>query len=148
MARVKYPPRLAHLATKAVVTAKLSVTYAHAHDIDEAEAVERLGSALTPRLLDQLLAETWAVLRGGAKRLDDAALVEKVAHALEARPLRPGRRAEVSAGWSAFLLVADLEAGTASDMARRALETPDGRARIEGGLREVAGFLAAELTRP
>jgi hypothetical protein len=148
MARVKYPPRLAHLATKAVVTAKLSVTYAHAHDIDEAEAVERLGSALTPRLLDQLLAETWAVLRGGAKRLDDAALVEKVAHALEARPLRPGRRAEVSAGWSAFLLVADLEAGTASDMARRALETPDGRARIEAGLREVAGFLAAELTRP
>jgi hypothetical protein len=148
MARVNYPPRLAHLATRQVVIAKLSTTYARAHDIDEAEAVERLGVALTPRLLDQLLAETWTVLRSGGKRLDDAAVVEKVAKALEARPLRPGRSAEVTAGWSAFLLVADLEAGTASDMARRALETPEGRARIEAGLREVAGFLAAELTRP
>ncbi|HEX4620381.1 MAG TPA: hypothetical protein VH208_02340, partial [Myxococcaceae bacterium] len=108
MARVNYPPRLAHLATKQVVIAKLSTTYAHAHDIDEAEAVERLGTALTPRLLDQLLAETWTVLRSDAKRLEDAALVEKVAKALEKRPLRPGRRVEVTAGWSAFLLVADL----------------------------------------
>jgi hypothetical protein len=144
---VNYPPRLAHLATKAVLSAKLAVTFAHAHDVDETEAIERLGEALTPALIEKLLGATWAALKGTTKRLDDAALVEKVAHSLGDRPLRPGRKAEVTAGWSAFLLVADLEAGTASDMARRVLESPDGQKRAQAGLEEVAKFIAAELTR-
>lgn len=142
-----YPPRLAHLATRSVVVAKLAPTYARAHHIDENEAVQRLSSALQGRLLPSLLEEAWLAMRGKSKRLDDEALVEKVATTLRDRPQRPGRVAELTPGWSAFLVLADLEAGTASEAARRVMESPEGRQRAQVGLAEVGGFLAAELTR-
>ncbi|WP_257448526.1 hypothetical protein [Archangium lipolyticum] len=142
-----YPPRLAHLATRSVVVAKLTPTYSRAHHIDEEEASQRLSSALQGRLWSSLLEEAWLAMRGKSKRLDDEALVEKVATTLRDRPMRPGRVAELTPGWSAFLVLADLEAGTASDSARRVMESPEGRERGRAGLAEVGGFLAAELTR-
>ncbi|QRN99282.1 hypothetical protein JRI60_09785 [Archangium violaceum] len=142
-----YPPRLAHLATRSVVVAKLVPTYSRAHHIDEEEASQRLASALQGRLWSSLLEEAWLAMRGKSKRLDDEALVEKVATTLRDRPMRPGRVAELTPGWSAFLVLADLEAGTASEAARRVMESPDGRERARAGLAEVGGFLAAELTR-
>ena len=86
-------------------------------------------------------------MRGKSKRLDDEGLLEKVATTLRDRPQRPGRVVEVTAAWSAFLVLADLEAGTASEAARRVMESPEGRQRAQEGLVEVGRFLAAELTR-
>jgi hypothetical protein len=142
-----YPPRLAHLATRSVVVAKLTPTYARAHHIDEEEAAQRLSQALQGRLLPSLLEEAWTAMRGKAKRLDDEGLVEKVAATLKDRPQRPGRVAELTPAWSAFLVLADLEVGTASEAARRVMESPEGRQRAQLGLAEVGRFLAAELTR-
>lgn len=142
-----YPPRLAHLATRPVVVAKLIPTYARAHHIDEDEAAQRLSSALQGRLLPWLLEEAWTAMRGKSKRLTDEGLLEKVATTLKDRPTRPGRVAELNPAWSAFLVLADLEAGTASEAARRVMESPEGQQRAQVGLAEVGRFLAAELTR-
>jgi len=144
---MSYPPRLSHLATRAVVVAKLVPTYAQAHHIDEEEAAQRLSSALAGRMLPELLEATWTAMRGKAKRLTDDGLLEKVAATLGERPLRPGRTAPLSPAWSAFLVLTDLAAGTASDAARRVMETEEGRRRGEEGLAEAGRFLAAELTR-
>ena len=144
---MSYPPRLAHLATRAVVVAKLMPTYARAHNIDEEEASQRLSTALGGRLLTALLESTWTAMRGSAKRLTDDGLLEKVATTLGDRPLRPGRPAPSNPAWSAFLILMDLEVGTASDAARRVMETDEGRRRGQEGLAEAGRFLAAELTR-
>jgi hypothetical protein len=142
-----HPPRLAHLATRPVVVAKLVPTYSRAHHLDEEEAAQRLALALRGGLWARLLDEAWEALRGKSKRLDDEGLLEKVATTLRDRPQRPGRVVEVTAPWSAFLVLADLEAGTASEAARRVMESPEGRQRGQAGLAEVGRFLAAELTR-
>ena len=144
---MRYPPRLAHLATRAVVVSKLVPTYAQAHSIDDDEARSRLEAALGSSLLEELLAEAWGSLLGGSKRLSEDGLLEKVAKSLQDRPLRPGRTVETTPGWSAFLVLADLSAGTASESARRLMETEPGKVRARAGLAEVGEFLARELTR-
>ncbi|HXX31451.1 MAG TPA: hypothetical protein VEJ89_12175 [Myxococcaceae bacterium] len=144
---MRYPPRLSHLATRAVVVAKLAPSYARAHAVEDDEARTRLSAALSGALLEDLLEATWAALLGGSKRLSEEGLLEKVARSLADRPLRPGRVAAPTPGWSAFLVLADLAAGTASDAARRLMETDAGRARARGGLDEAGAFLARELTR-
>ncbi|MCP3062158.1 hypothetical protein LXT21_25550 [Myxococcus sp. K38C18041901] len=144
---MSYPPRLAHLATRAVVVAKLVPTYAQAHRLDEEEAAQRLTAAMTGRMLQALLDTAWTAMRGNTKRLTEDGLLEKVAGTLSERPLRPGRVAEVTPAWSAFLVLTDLEAGTASDAARRVMESPEGRRRGDEGMAEAGRFLAAELTR-
>lgn len=144
---MRYPPRLAHLATRAVVVAKLWPTFAAAHNLDEEEAEARLTTALQGQLLDELLAHAWEAMRQKARRADESALLEKVAQTLSDRPRRPGRTAKLNSAWSAFLLLADLQAGTASEAARRALETEQGRKTALEGLAEAGHHLAAELTR-
>ncbi len=144
---MRYPPRLAHLATRAVVVAKLWPTFAAAHEMDEEEAEARLTSALQGQLLDELLAHAWEAMRQSAPRADESALLEKVAQTLSDRPRRAGRTAKLNSAWSAFLLLADLQAGTASETARRALETEQGRKTALEGLAEAGRHLAAELTR-
>ncbi|TSC25059.1 hypothetical protein [Corallococcus sp. Z5C101001] len=142
-----FPPRLAHLATKAVVVAKLGPTYAEAHRLDAEESAQRLSSALAGPLLTSLLEATWTQMLGSTKRLKEEGLLEKVAATLSDRPQRPGKVASLTPGWSAFLVLVDLEVGTASDAARRVMESDEGRKRAAAGLTEVAGFLAHELTR-
>ncbi|MFB1480076.1 hypothetical protein [Corallococcus sp. RDP092CA] len=142
-----FPPRLAHLATRAVVVARLGPTYATAHRVDAEEASQRLSAALKGPLLTSLLEATWTQMLGRTKRLKEEGLLEKVATTLAERPLRPGRVAPLTPGWSAFLILVDLEVGTASDAARRVMESDEGRRRAAAGLTEVAGFLAQELTR-
>ncbi len=144
---MRYPARLAHLATRAVVVAKLSPSYAAAHSLDDEEARTRLQAALSSSLLEDLLASTWSALVAGTKRLSEDGLLEKVAKSLQDRPLRPGRTVEATPGWSAFLVLADLSAGTASESARRLMESDAGRARASAGLAEVGAYLARELTR-
>lgn len=141
-----FPPRLSHLATQRIIVAKLVPTFAAAHRIDENEAHSRLMSALKGPLLDQLLDATWSAMLGGTKRLDEESLLEKVARSLK-NPYRPGKEAEVTAGWSAFMVLADIEAGTATDAARRLLESDEGKRRAALGIAEVGAFLAKELTR-
>lgn len=144
---MQYPPRLSHLVTRRVLIARLMPTYAEAHRLDEDEAAERLETALDQRLVERLLEAIWSALQGSKKRLDDAGLVEKVARSLQDRPLRPGRKATVGPEWSAFLILLDVTAGTASEAARKLLESEEGRKRVAVGLAEVGRFLAAELTR-
>jgi hypothetical protein len=144
---MNHPPRLAHLATRAVLAAKLGPTYAKAHNVDDDEAREQLERALRGSLWERLLDAAWEAMLDGTKRLSDEALVEKVAGTLKDRPLKPGRPAALSPAWSAFLVLADLEAGTASDAARRVLESAEGQRKAAEGLAEVGRFLAKELTR-
>lgn len=144
---MNHPPRLGHLATRAVIAARLAPTYAKAHNVDDAEAREQLERALKGALWEQLLDATWSALVGGTKRLSEEALLEKVAGTLKERPLRPGRAAAVTPGWSAFLVLADLEAGTAGDAARRVMESPEGQRKAAEGIAEIGQFLARELTR-
>jgi hypothetical protein len=144
---MRFPPLFGLLATRRVVIAKLWPTYAEAHGIDEAEALQRLERALAGHLWEDLLEATWTALQGKKKRLDDAGLLEKIAKTLQERPYRPGRTIKPIPAMSAFLLLLDMEAGTASDSARRVLETPEGRQRAAGGLAEAGSFLAGELTR-
>jgi len=142
-----YPPRLGHLATRAVLVARLAPTYASAHRLDDDEARERLERALSGPLAEQLLDATWAALAGTSKKLAADGLLEKVAGSLKDRPLRPGRVAPLSAAWSAFLVLADLEAGTATEAARRVMESEDGRRMAAAGIAEAGAYLAKELTR-
>ena len=144
---MRFPPRLAHLATRQVVVAKLSPTYASAHQLEEDEARLRLDAALKGPLLEDLLEACWKAMLGGTKRLSEDGLLEKVAKSQQDRPLRPGREATLTPAWSAFLLRADLAAGTATDSAARVLESEQGRKMAAAGLAEAGAFLAKELTR-
>jgi hypothetical protein len=144
---MRYPPRLAHLATRKVLAAKLWPTYAQSHHVDEQEALGRLERALEGTLWEDLLAAVWEALEGSTTRLDEAGLLQKVAKALADRPYRPGKVAPVDAEFSALLILLDLEAGTASDAVRRVMETEEGRRRARAGLSAGGRFLAKELTR-
>lgn len=144
---MRYPPRLAHLATQKVVIAKLTPTYASAHDIDDEEAAQRLETALKGQLLDDLLASAWESIRSRHPRLGEQELLDKVAAALRDRPQRPGRMAKMGPAWSAFLVLLDLEAGVAGEAARRALDNDQGRKMLSQGMSEAGQHLAAELTR-
>jgi len=141
------PPRLMHLATRKVVAAKLAPTFAEVHHVEVDEALERLERALAGPLWETLLASAWTALSAGSKRLDDEGLLEKIAGCLAKQPQRLGRLAPITPGWSAFLLQLDLDAGLASESARRALDTEEGRRRAREGLDEAGRHLAAELTR-
>lgn len=142
-----YPPRLGHLATRKVVAARLGPTYAESHQIDDEEALARLERALAGSLWEDLLDAAWAELTASSKRLNEEGLLEKIAGGLKDRPLRPGRPAKLTPGLSAFLIRADIEAGTATDMARRVLESAEGQRRSAEGLVEAARHLAGELIR-
>lgn len=146
---MRYPPRLSHLCTRPVLVSKLVPTYALAHHLDDEEARLRLDRALTGALREDLLAATWDALVGGTKRLKEEGLLEKVAKSLQDRPERPGRvvDTEKNPAWSAFLILTDVHAGTASDAARRVLESAEGQKMAKMGLDEVGKFLAKELTR-
>jgi hypothetical protein len=144
---VKYPPRLGHLATRPVVVNRLVPTYAKAHQIDEQEAMQRLERAIAGRIWEDLLAATWEAMKSHVKRLDEQKLLEKVATTLEERPLRYGRVVEPNAAWSAFMMLLDLEIGTAGDAARKVMESEQGRKMVSAGLAEAGMFLATELTR-
>lgn len=144
---MRYPPRLGHLATRAVVVARFMPTYAQTHQVDEEEAAQRLDQALTGRLLEDLLAATWTALLGSTKRLNEEGLLEKVAKTLQDRPLRPGRVVEVTPALGAFFIQIDIAVGTASDAAARVMEGAEGRKRMELGVAEAGAFLARELSR-
>ncbi len=144
---MRYPPRLGHLATRPVVVNRLVPTYARAHQLDEQEATLRLERALVGHVWEDLLAATWEAMKGRVKRLDEAKLLEKVATTLQERPLRYGRAMEITPAWSAFMMLLDLEIGTAGDAARRVMETEQGRRMMATGLAEAGAFLARELTK-
>jgi hypothetical protein len=145
---MSYPPRLGHLVTRAVIAARLRPTVAHSHEIDEEEAQSRLERALEGRLWELLLDATWAALNEKKRVPDPDALLEKIAGTMKDRPLKPGRQAkDLNPAFSAFLVLIDLEAGTASDAARKVLESAQGEQMKKLGLAEAGRYLAGELTR-
>ena len=142
-----HPPRLAHLVNRRVAVAKLTATYAAAHAIDALEGAIRLDRALTGPLQADLLDATWEALRAGKPRLSEEALLERVAEYVKEHGPRESKAAPITSDWSAFLVAADLAAGTASESARRILESVEGSARVRAGLQAAGRFLAAELLR-
>ncbi len=142
-----YPPRLAHLATRAVLVAKLRPAFAEAHGLADEEAGQRLEAALSGGLLTALLGATWSAMKALKPRLAESELLDRVAQTLGARPLRPGRKAKPSAAWSAFFVLADIHAGSASDSARRVMESEQGRKMAAEGLAEAGHHVATELLR-
>ena len=144
---MRYPPRLGHLATRPVVVAKLAPTYAEANSIEDEEGIARLDKALQSPLLDDLIAAAWTALLATAATDDEEALVQKVATGLKKRPQRPGKIAAMTMGWSAFMVLADVHAGIATQAAQRLLDSEEGAKRARAGLAEVGQFLATELVR-
>ena len=144
---MRYPPRLSHLATRSVVVAKLAPTYGEANSVEDEEALARLDKALQGTLLEELIAAAWTALLGANEDLDEERLVQKVASSLKKRPHRPGKVVPVTMGWSAFMVLADMRAGIASEAAQRILESDEGKKRAAAGLAEVGRFLAAEFSR-
>jgi hypothetical protein len=142
-----YPPRLSHLATRAVLVAKLRPAFAEAHGISDEEASQRLEAALAGNLLPALLDAVWASMRALKPRLAESELLDRVAQTLGARPLRPGRRVRPNAAWSAFFVLADIQAGSASESARRVMEGEEGRKMAADGLAEAGRHVASELLR-
>lgn len=145
--RMRYPPRLAHLATRQVLAARFIVSYAKVHNLDEEEASDRLTRAFSGQLWEEMLGATWTALTGTTQRLDENGLLEKVARSLADRPLRPGREAPEDAAFSAFWVQVDLAAGTASEAARRVLETEQGKKMAMAGTQAAGTFLAKEFSR-
>ena len=142
-----YPPRLSHLATRAVLGAKLRRAFADTHALSDDEAVDRLEKALSSSLLAELLSAVWTAMKQLKPRLSEAELLDRVALTLADRPLRPGRKVAINAAWSAFFLLADIRANLASDAARRVMETEQGGKMAAAGLAEAGHYLAAELLR-
>ena len=89
---MRYPARLAHLATRAVVVAKLAPTFAEAHHLEHDEATARLNSAFSGPLLEDLLAATWQALLGGTKKLDDEGFSRRSPRASAIGRCGPGGR--------------------------------------------------------
>lgn len=144
---MRFPPRLGHLATRAVVVARLAPTYAAVHEIDDDEAIDRLERALQGSLLDDMLEATWEASLGSTVHLDEQGILDKIADSLKTRPLRPGRETAITPGWNAVLARLDVDMGVASDSARRVLEGDEGRKRLAEGIIEVGKFLCVELMR-
>jgi hypothetical protein len=129
------------------MVSRLRPTFAKHHEIDDEEAEVRLQSALKGRLWELLLTTTWEALNDNKRRPPPDAILERVAESLKERPYRPGRQANVTPAFSAFLLLVDLEAGTASDAARKLLESATGEVMKQQGLAEAGRFLAEEFVR-
>ena len=142
-----YPPRLSHLATRAVIGAKLRRAFADAHALSDDEALDRLEKALSSSLLTELLSAVWAAMKELRSRLSEAELLDRVAQTLADRPLRPGRKVAITPTWSAFFLLADIRANVASDAASRVMETEQGSKMAAAGLAEAGRYVAAELLR-
>ncbi len=142
-----YPPRLSHLATRAVLVAKLRPAYAEAHGLADEEASQRVEAALSGPLLTDLLQAAWSAMKAMKPRLSESDLLDRAAESLGSRPLRPGRKAKTNPAWSAFFVLADIQAGIASDAARRVMETEQGRRMAAEGLAEAGRHVATELLR-
>jgi hypothetical protein len=144
---MRFPPRLSHLVTDSVLIARLAPSYAKAHNVDLEEARISLTTALHSDLRDDLLEATWTAVRDRAPRFTEETALEKIASSLGKRPNRQGNVKESDARWSAFWILVDLRAGTASDTARSVLESPAGQAKVREGLADAGRFLADELAR-
>jgi hypothetical protein len=142
-----YPRRLSHLATRAVLGAKLRPAFAEAHGFGDEEAAQRLEAALSGPLLNDLLEAAWLAMKGMKPRLSEAELLDRTAETLADRPLRPGRKPKTNPAWSAFFVLADIQAGIASEAARRVMESEQGRRMAAEGLAEAGRHIAAELLR-
>src|SRR5262249_19602041 len=146
-ALMTYPPRLSHLATRAVLVAKLRPAFAEAHRLADEEAGQRLETALSGPFLTELLEASWSAMRAMKPRLREGDLLDRAAETLGSRPLRPGRKAKANPAWSAFFVLADIQAGIASEAARRVMESEQGRRMAAEGLAEAGRHIATELLR-
>lgn len=140
--------RLPGVLTRADLVRLLAPTYAQQRAVDEEEAAERLGRALSsPPALDDVyrgISAALADLKG--PRTGEDALMDRISAAVPARRAR-ARPAPDTPGISAALVRLDLEIGLASEGMRDMLETPRGRALLEEGLRDLGKHVVKDLLR-
>lgn len=144
---MRHPPRLSHLVTRRIAAQKLVALYAEPHHLEFEEAFIRLDAALKGTLMPRLLDATWDALTVLKPKLSEEVLLENVAKHLADRPNRQGKTKPLTPDLSAFLVLLDLEAGTATEAVRRVMESKEGLKGAERGLAEGGRFLADELLR-
>ncbi len=140
--------RLPHVLTGRDLVFLLAPTYAAARDVDEEEAIERLGRALAvPGVQDDLYRGLSAALaEAKGPRTTEDALVDKLSAGVAARRGR-AKPAAATPAVSAVLVRLDLEIGLAADAMRATLATPRARALLEEGLRALGAHLVKDLLK-
>ena len=140
--------RLPHLLTRADLCRVLLDTYVDAMGVDDDEALDRLGRALShPELLDAVYRGISAALEEvqGARTSDDQ-LMDKLAKGVERRRGRV-KAAPSHPALAAVLVRVNLELGLAPEPMRATLQSEKGRAILEDGLRRLGRHVVAELLK-
>jgi hypothetical protein len=140
--------RLPHVLTTRDLVVLLAPTYAAARDVDEDEAMERLGRALAaPGVTDDLYRGISAALvEVKGPRTTEDSLVDKLSAGVVARRAR-AKPAPSTPAVSAVLVRLDLEIGLGADAMRATLATPRARALLEEGLRALGAHLVKDLLK-
>jgi hypothetical protein len=140
--------RLPHVVTRADLARILLETYVDLMNVDDDEALDRLGRALDrPELLDALYGalSTGLEAQQGARTSEDQ-LMDKLAKGVQKRRSRvkaaPGHPAI-----AAVLVRINLELGLAPEQMRTILQTDKGRAQLDDGLARLGKHLVGELLR-
>ena len=140
--------RLPHVVTRADLARVLLETYVDLMNVDDDEALDRLGRALErPELLDALYGGLSAGLEAqqGARTSEDQ-LMDRLAKGVQKRRSRV-KAAPGHPSIAAVLVRINLELGLAPEQMRATLQTEKGRALLEDGLARLGKHIAAELLR-
>lgn len=140
--------RLPHVLTRADLTRALLETYVDLMNVDDEEALDRLGRALgNQALLDELYRGISGALAAaqGARTTEDQ-LMDKLGKGVQARRSRV-KAAPAHPAIAAVLVRINLEIGLAPEPMRATLQTEKGRALLEDGLARLGKHLVAELLK-
>ncbi len=140
--------RLPHVVTRADLTRILLETYVDLMNVDDDEALDRLGRALSrPELLEAFYDALSIGLEGqqGARTSEDQ-LMDKLAKGVQKRASRV-KAAPAHPSIAAVLVRINLELGLAPEQMRATLQTDKGRAILDDGFARLGKHLVAELLR-
>lgn len=140
--------RLPHVLTRADLCRVLLETYVDLMNVEDEEALDRLGRALDrPELLDALyrgISTALAAVQG--TRTTEDQLMDKLGKGVQARRGRV-KAAPAHPSIAAVLVRINLELGLAPEQMRATLQTEKGRALLEDGLSRLGKHLVAELVK-
>lgn len=144
------PPRVAHLIPLHTLAEQLTPSYATANNRTEEEVYEEVQSGLDKSgLRTPLLDAVWASLVTERPRLDEAALLERLAKAMSNRkgqgPKPMAAISSVREKMNAVMAMIDINVGRASDTARAALETPQGQKMLQQSVKATGEWLAHRI---
>ena len=144
------PPRVAHLIPLHTLAEQLAPSYATANNREPHEVYDEVMSGLDKGGLRQpLLDAVWTSLVKERPRLDEAALVERLAKAMTNRKGQGPRPMEAISSvremMNALMAMIDINVGRASDTARAALETEQGQKMLQQSIKATGEWLAHRI---